>query len=125
MEVRYETVTELDTVFLELPVIVKRVATLDTSSHLENRYALSEASVSAGVLRHSLSTKPVRESVPVEVKTVYRDSVVYADKVIREDIYIEKPLNWWQKLRLRIGNIFLIAALVWILYKVITHFIHL
>lgn len=58
VEVRTQTLTVRDTAYIELPVIVERVATLDTASVLENRYAKSEASVSAGVLTHSLETKP-------------------------------------------------------------------
>ena len=34
-----------DTAWLELPVIIETVATLDTASTLENKYAKSEASV--------------------------------------------------------------------------------
>ena len=48
VEVRYETRTVHDTAFVELPVIVERVATLDTLSQLENEYAKSDATVSAG-----------------------------------------------------------------------------
>lgn len=48
-----------DTAYIQLPVIIERVATLDTSSVLENKYAKSEASVSGGVLHHSLQTKSV------------------------------------------------------------------
>ena len=52
-----------DTAWFELPVIVEKVATLDTASVLENKYAKSEAVVTGGVLHHSLATKPVREPV--------------------------------------------------------------
>ena len=39
-----------DTAWFELPVFVEKVATLDTASVLENKYAKSEAVVSGGVL---------------------------------------------------------------------------
>ena len=45
VEVRYETKTVHDTAYVELPVIVEKVATLDTASLLENKYAKSAASV--------------------------------------------------------------------------------
>ena len=63
VEVRYETKTVHDTAYVELPVIVEKVATLDTASLLENKYAKSAASVSGGVLAHSLETKPVRWAI--------------------------------------------------------------
>lgn len=65
VEVRTIRETVIDTAFVELPVIVERVAVLDTVSVLENDFARSEAAVSAGVLRHSLETKSAR--VPVAV----------------------------------------------------------
>ena len=105
-----------DTAFIELPVIIEKVATLDTASTLENKYAKSEASVSGGVLHHSLSTKPVREPVIVETKETVRDSVVFRDRIVKEDIYIEKPLTRWQQFRLQLGSVTLILIVIAILY---------
>ena len=68
VEVRTETVFQKDTVYLELPLLVEKVQTLDTMSVLENRYAKSEAIVADGVLVHSLATKPVKEPIEVETK---------------------------------------------------------
>lgn len=93
VEVRYETKTVHDTAFVELPVIVERVATLDTASVLENKYAKSAASVSGGVLTHSLETKPVREPVAIEKQIVYRDSLVFRDKVQTVTVELEKKLT--------------------------------
>ena len=104
VEVRTNTVTIHDTAWVQLPVIVEKIQTLDTLSVLENKYAKSEALVSAGVLHHSLRTKPVREPVTVENQIVYRDSIVYRDRIVREDVYIEKDLTPWQRFRLRLGT---------------------
>ena len=49
VEVKTVVRTVTDTAYIELPVIVEKVATLDTASVLENKYAKSEASVSGGV----------------------------------------------------------------------------
>lgn len=86
VEVRTETVLLKDTVYVELPIIVEKVQTLDTVSMLENRFAKSEAAVSGGVLSHSLETKPVKEPVTVEKQIVYRDSLVYVDRVVTETV---------------------------------------
>lgn len=50
--VEVKTVVEkiIDTAYVELPVIVEKVATLDTASILENKYAKSEVIVPGGVL---------------------------------------------------------------------------
>ena len=116
VEVRTEVKTIHDTAWMELPVIVERVDTLDTASVLENKYARSEASVSGGLLSHSLETKPVKQPVAVESREIVRDSIVFRDRVIQEDIYIEKQLNGWQKFRLRMGDVALILIAIAILY---------
>ena len=125
VEVRTHIVRQTDTAFIELPVIVEKVATLDTASVLENKYAKSEAKVSGGVLHHSLSTKPARQPVAVEKEIVYRDSLVFRDRVSTETVEIEKPLNWWQRLRLFLGTLVLIAALAAIAYFIIKLFVPL
>ena len=113
-----------DTAWFELPVIVEKLATLDTASVLENKYAKSEAVVSGGVLHHSLQTKPVREPVSVEYKEIVRDSIVYRDRIVREDVYIEKPLTFWQSFRMKLGGFSLILIAIAILY-ILFHYLKL
>ncbi|MGN1210594.1 MAG: hypothetical protein ACI4TM_02835 [Candidatus Cryptobacteroides sp.] len=103
-EVRIERVLETDTVFVQLPEISEKVMTDDTVSVLENQYSKSSAEISSGVLTHSLQTKPVTLPVEVKTETVYKDSLVYIDRIIREDIYIEKPLTTWQTAKMKIGG---------------------
>ena len=125
VEVRYETKTVHDTAFVELPVIVERVATLDTASVLENKYAKSSALVSGGVLTHSLETKPVREPVAVEKQIVYRDSLVYRDKVQTVTVEVEKKLTWWQTLKMRLGIVaivLIVIVVIYFIFLIINHF---
>ena len=123
VEVHTETVIQHDTAYVELPVIVEKVATLDTASTLENTYAKSEAVVTAGILRHSLETKPVSIPVKVETKTVYRDSLVYRDRVQTQTVEVEKKLNWWQNLKLKAGGLFLILTLIGLVYIIVNLFV--
>ena len=116
VEVKTVLKTVTDTAYIELPVIVEKVATLDTASVLENKYAKSEASVSGGVLHHSLQTKPVREPVKVERVEVVRDSLVYRDRVQTVTVEVEKKLTWWHRFRLTLGNIFFALIVIAILY---------
>ena len=125
VEVRYETKTVHDTAYVELPVIVEKVATLDTVSVLENKYAKSEALVSGGVLHHSLSTKPVREPVSVEKQIVYRDSLVFRDKVQTVTVEVEKKLTGWQTLQMRLGFVTILLLVIVVIYSIfliINHF---
>ena len=116
VEVRTVRETVVDTAFVELPVIVERVSVPDTVSVLENDFARSEAAVSAGVLRHSLETKPARVPVAVERETIVRDSVVFRDRIVREEVPVERPLTRWQAFRLRLGDAFLLLIAIAILY---------
>ena len=94
-ETRIETVYQTDTVYLEVPKIVEKVVTKDTVSVLENEFAKSAASVSDGLLAHSLETKPVHKPVEVQTKIVYRDSVIFKDVVVYETVEVEKELSRW------------------------------
>lgn len=125
VEVRVEREIVVDTAWVELPVIVEKVVTLDTVSVLENKYAYSEALVSGGQLSHSLATKAVREPVLVEKEIVYRDSVVFRDRVAREEIRVERELNWWESFRLRVGGWCLLVILLIVIYLVIRHLFNL
>lgn len=114
-----------DTAYIEFPVIIEKVATLDTTSTLENKYARSEAVVSAGILSHSLETKPVKQPVQIETKVIYKDSLVYRDRVQTQAVEVEKKLTRWQKARMNIGAatiLTLLFALAYAIYRIINHF---
>ena len=113
-----------DTAWFELPVIVEKVATLDTVSVLENKYAKSEAVVSGGVLHHSLQTKPVREPVSVESKETVRDSIVYRDRIQTKTVEVEKKLTPWQQAKMKVGGVcFILIILIglYFIYSIISN----
>lgn len=125
VEVRYEKVVEHDTAYVQLPVVVEKVVVLDTVSHLENKYALSDARVSGGILRHSLETRPVVLSAPVEKVTVYRDSLVYVDRVQTVTVEVPRALTGWQQAKLRVGGFCFFLVILLGLYIIITHLLNL
>ena len=87
-----------DTAVVEIPVEVEKIVTRDTTSHLENTYAKSDAMVSEGFLHHSLESIPQYIKVPVEVHVT---DTLYKEAEIRtETVEVEKPLSWWQKFRM-------------------------
>ena len=125
-ETRVETVFQTDTVFLEVPQIVERIVTKDTVSVLENEFAKSAASVSDGLLSHSLETKPVQKPVEVQTKIVYRDSVIVQDRVVTQIQEVEKELTGWQSFKMKTGGITLtilsllaLAAIGWIIIRIL------
>ena len=125
VEVRTETVIEKDTVFVELPRVVERVAVQDTTSHLENEFALSDACISGGVLKHSLETKPVKMPAVVDKQIVYRDSIVFRDRVQTVTVEVEKKLTGWQQAKLRVGGFCFFAVILIGLYFIITFLLNL
>ena len=125
VEVRTETVIEKDTVYVELPRVVERVAVQDTTSHLENEFALSDAHISGGVLKHSLETKPVKMPAVVDKQIVYRDSIVFRDRVQTQTVEVEKKLTGWQQAKLRVGGFCFFAVILIGLYFIITFLLNL
>ena len=126
VETRIEKVFETDTVFLEVPRIIEKVVTKDTVSVLENDFARSAAEVSDGLLSHSLETKPVKQPVEIQLKTVYKDSVIFRDRVITETVEVEKALTGWQTFKMKTGGITLtilsllaLAAVAWIIIRIL------
>ena len=123
VEVHTREVPVTDTAHFELPLESEKVATLDTCSVLENSVARSYAMVTNGVLHHSLETLPVTLKAPVESKVVYRDSIVFRDRLQTVTKEVEKPLSRWQQAKLRVGGVSMLMALITVLYLIIT-FIH-
>lgn len=121
VEVRMERIEHIDTIYVELPRQVERIVTQDTTSRLENDYAVSEARVEAGMLHHTLETKAAK--IPVLSKSTIekKDSVTTTSKAKveeeKEKVYIEKELTAWQKFRLRGFWALLAAIACWIAWK--------
>ena len=122
VETRIETVYKTDTVYLEVPKIVEKIVTADTVSVLENEYAKSEASVSEGLLAHSLETKPVKQPVEVQTQVVYRDSMIVKDNVIVQTVEVEKPLTRWQSFKMTMGG-WMLGIIIFLIVCVILYFV--
>lgn len=102
VEVRKEIVYVPDTVYLEIPAQTAERTTRDSTSHLENDYATSNARINPdGSLYHDLNTKP--QEIPKEVQTPVErnDSIVYKYKyrTVYEtvEVEVERELTWWQR----------------------------
>ena len=100
VEIRERTVH--DTAYMDVPLIKEVNVTRDTSSHLENEYAMSDASISNGTLRHSLETRPHKIAAPVTI-TVHDTLTVEkkAETIIKEVNVLTK----WQGFQIILGRI--------------------
>lgn len=122
VEYRDRIVTVHDTAVFEVPQIIERIVTRDTTSHLENDWASSDAVVSGGLLEHSLQTRPHVVRVPVETFVEVHDTTIVERQA--ETIVVEKakPLTKWQSFQLVLGDIalaLLAAALLTLILKLI------
>ena len=114
-QVRTEIVERLvrDTIEVILPQDSVFVQTKDTTSVLRIRAAISEASVSGGVLAHSLYSNP--EYKP-EIEVIYKDRVEYRDTTIvssnTEVVEVERELSGWQKAMMAGGYVLLGAVVL-------------
>nr|DAQ97838.1 MAG TPA: hypothetical protein [Caudoviricetes sp.] len=94
------TVYKRDTVRIHVPQQVAVAKVKDSTSRLENDWAVSTAHVYRdGTLRHSLETKAGIRPIETETPIVYRDSIVYRDREVKKEVTkeVEKPLGKWQK----------------------------
>ncbi len=114
-QVRTEIVERLvrDTVEVTLPQDSVHVQTRDTMSVLRIKAAISEASVSGGVLTHSLYSNPAYKP---EIEVVYKDRVEYRDTTIyasnTEVIEVERELSGWQRTMMAGGYVLLGAVVL-------------
>ena len=91
-----------DTAYVDVPLIKEVNVTRDTSSHLENEYAMSDASISDGTLRHSLETRPHKVAAPVTL--IVHDTITVekkAETIIKE----VHTLTKWQGFQIILGRI--------------------
>lgn len=117
VEERVREVKVTDTLFIEVPRQAAERTTADSSSHLENDYALSDARILAdGSLLHTLETKPRTDTLTQELSVHAKDSIIYREKVVPQPVPIEKPMGWFTQLRLWLGNVMLVliaGAVAW------------
>lgn len=121
-QVRTEIVERLvrDTVQVTLPQDSVYVQTRDTMSVLRIKAAISEASVSGGVLSHSLHSNPAYKP---KIEVVYKDRIEYRDTTIyasnTEVIEVERGLSGWQRTMMAGGYVLLgmavLLIVLWIL----------
>lgn len=96
---RVEYIT--DTIEVAIPY-EREAVTRDTSSHLANAYAMSDAAILPdGRLFHTLETRPQLRSFTIQKPVLRRDSVVYRNFYREEVEEVERDLSWWQETQIR------------------------
>lgn len=116
VEVKTETKYVRDTVFLEVPAQTAERTTADSTSHLENDYAVSDAKINKdGSLYHDLKTKPQDKPVPIQKPVEHKDSIIYRTEFVEKIVPVERELTKWQRTQMRgfwiVSAMFLIVVL--------------
>ena len=102
------------TIDVKLDVLRDSVSLIDTLSVLSNKYSISTAKWSNGMLYHSLGIKDVK--IPVKIHYVNietHDSIPYKIETIKE-IKVNF-LTDWQRFRLKVFNVLLICFSLYII----------
>ena len=117
IEERVREIKVTDTLFVAVPMQKESTTVRDSTSHLENDYAISDARIMAdGSLYHSLETKPRTDTLTQELSVQAKDSIIYREKVVPKIVPVEKELNWFVRMRIWLGNIMLVlisGAVAW------------
>ena len=103
---------------VNIPYFVERNVTKDTTSHLENPFARSDARISDGLLFHTLESVP--QTIETTVYVPVTDTLWKDSEIITKEVPVEKKLSSWQKFRID-SFWYLLAGLVlcllWIFRK--------
>lgn len=127
VQIKVETRIEYvpDTVYIEIPAQTAERETADSTSHLENDYATSDARINPdGSLFHNLKTKPQKKPVEFEKPVERKDSIIYKTKTVTETKIEKVPrdLTWWQKTQIY-GFWFILFIFVIVYRKKILSFV--
>lgn len=113
-ETSIEVVTLRDTVIkAEMAYYRDTIVTPDTISFLSNPYGFSWVEAKEGRLHHSLSSWP-DSIIPVKIKYMEKIRIdsIPVPYTIEVPMYTEKPLSTWDKIRLRTGEVVMVAAIL-------------
>ena len=89
-----------DTIEVAIPYDVERVI-CDTTSHLENEYAKSDAAILPdGRLQHSLETRPQLKPISIQIPKVLRDSVIYNNTYREVTVEVKGELTKLQQFQI-------------------------
>ena len=115
VNVRTEIIYVPDTIYIEIPAQKAERTTKDSTSHLENDFAKSDARINPdGTLSHSLETKPQQKPVEFQKPVERKDSIVYRvrkEKVV-ETVEVERKPSWWEETR-KYGFYILLLLTLW------------
>lgn len=90
-----------DTLYFDVPVQTAQIVTKDSTSVLENDWAISQVAINKdGTLSHKLESKHQSVPVPFEKPVETKTQVIYRNRDVKVPVHVEKELTKWEKFRL-------------------------
>ena len=90
-----------DTLYFDVPVQTEQIVTKDSTSVLENDWAISQVAINKdGTLSHKLESKPQIVPVPFEKPVETKTQVIYRNRDVKVPVPVEKELTKWEKFRI-------------------------
>lgn len=118
VEVRHSVEYIIDTIKVAIPY-EREAVVRDTTSHLENDYATSDAAILPdGRLSHSLETRPQLRPLAIQKPILRRDSIVYRNYYREVEVEVERQLTWWQETQIRAFWVMFFVFCIIILWRV-------
>lgn len=103
-----------DTIEVAIPYERESVVR-DTTSHLENDYAMSDAAILPdGRLFHSLETRPQLRPFAIQTPVMRRDSIVYRNFYREVEVEVKAELTKFQ--RFQINGFWLLSILIILIF---------
>lgn len=116
---RTEIVWRDSTVWVDVPEFDLRNDTRDTTSTLRAFFAESTASITDGVLFHSLRSISGIWGVNIKVPTLRRDSVVYRNFRTTDVVEVDRDFTTGERLFMTLGKIFVGVIFGFLTYYII------
>lgn len=115
VHVRDSVIFRDSVILVPLPVesSTDRLPDTDTST-LKTSLAESEAWVSSGKLHHTLRNRRDSVRIPVKLPEHFHsvEAVKQQAEVIHHTVTVEKELSWWQRFRMDMGTLAIVAMLI-------------
>jgi hypothetical protein len=118
--IKTETKFVKDTCWLDIPEQRAERTTADSTSYLENDYAISTAHINSdGTLYHDLRLKPQKKPIEFDKPIISTDSTLIktGNTVITKTVEVEKKLSWFQQTQIYGFYVLLLVIIFWFVLR--------
>lgn len=118
--IKTETKFVKDTFWLNIPEQTAERTTADSTSYLENDYAISTAHINSdGTIYHDLRLKSQKKPIEFDKPIISTDSTLIktGNTVITKTVEVEKKLSWFQQTQIYGFYVLLLVIIFWFVLR--------